>query len=183
MQRAPSIADVAANVLDGLLVDQVANDLRRLAAINSFFVEAPSTGPLASARAYRMVRGHQPYRLISYALVAPKRRGEIAALAEATFARRYGGVRALRDIDFAFMARALGRATRSRGEFLSFLLFDQDFTGALMDLGRRDAKRWLARHPHFWCRDATHDLSLRPADRSRVIEAGTIDEFRARRRL
>ena len=44
--RRPSIADVAANVLDGLLVDQVANDLHRLAAINSFFVEDAAHGTL-----------------------------------------------------------------------------------------------------------------------------------------
>ena len=44
-RRQPSIADVAVNVLDGLLVDQVGNDLRRVAAINSFFVEDHSTGP------------------------------------------------------------------------------------------------------------------------------------------
>jgi NTE family protein len=80
MLRRPSIADVVANVLDGLLVDQVANDLRRLAAINSFFVEAPNTGPVGSARAYRIARGHAPYRLISYALVAhTTARGDRAA--------------------------------------------------------------------------------------------------------
>jgi NTE family protein len=85
---------------------------------------------------------------------------EIARLAEATFERRYGGIRGLREIDFAVMARAPGAATRSRGEFLSFLLFDHEFTRALMQMGRREANRWLRRHPQFWCRDASHDLSL-----------------------
>jgi NTE family protein len=182
MTREPSIADVVANVIDGLLVDQVAADLRRLAAINSFFVEAPSTGPLGATRAYRMARGHAPYRLISYALVAPRRRGEIARLAEATFERRYGGLRGLREIDFAVMARALGAATRSRGEFLSFLLFDQEFTHALMDMGRRDARRWLRRHRQFWCRDAGHDLSLGRLERSKILEEEALEEFRAHRR-
>ncbi len=46
--KGPGIADVAANILDGLLVDQVAYDLRRLAAIKSFFVEDMSTGTLNS---------------------------------------------------------------------------------------------------------------------------------------
>jgi hypothetical protein len=80
------IADVAANVLDGLLVDQVAADLRRLAAINSFFVENPTTGTMRSPRAYRISRGHAPYKPIAYALVAPRRRGEIGRLADAVFA-------------------------------------------------------------------------------------------------
>ena len=59
--RQPSIADVAANVLDGLLVDQVAHDLRRVAAINSFFVENHSSGPIGSPRTYRIapVRGRR----------------------------------------------------------------------------------------------------------------------------
>ena len=30
----------------------------------------------------------------------------------------------------------------------------------LLRLGARDARRWLRRHPRFWCRDATHDLSF-----------------------
>ena len=80
--RSPGIADVAANVLDGLLVDQVAFDLRRLAAINSFFVEGASKGTLDSPRAYRLARGHAPYRPIAYALVSPRRRGEIGRLAD-----------------------------------------------------------------------------------------------------
>ncbi len=80
----PSVADVAANVLDGLLVDQVAADLHRLAAINSFFVEDASRGTLGSPRAYRLSRGRAPYRPISYALVSPPRRGDIGRLAEAS---------------------------------------------------------------------------------------------------
>ncbi len=45
-----------------------------------------------------------------------------------------------------------------RGELLSYFLFDREFALELMELGRRDARRWL---------DAPHDLGLwqvRPAD-------------------
>jgi NTE family protein len=180
-RRQPSIADVAVNVLDGLLLDQVGNDLRRVAAINSFFVEDHSVGPLGSPRTYRMARGLAPYRRISYALVAPRRAGEIGRLAERTFADRYGGIRALRDIDFAVIARVLGAGNRSRGEFLSFLLFDRHFIGALAEMGKRDALRWLRRHPRFWCRDAEHDLSIGQLDRHRLHEQQAIEEFRAYR--
>lgn len=181
-RREPGIADVAANVLDGLLVDQVANDLRRVAAINSFFVEDTRHGTMASVRAYRIARGHQPYRPISYALVAPKRRGAIARLAEEVFERRYGGLRGLRDVDFAVIARALGAGTRSRGEFLSFLLFDQMFIEELAQMGKRDAARWLRRHPRFWCRDAGHDLAAARLDQERITEQLILDEFRSQRR-
>ena len=177
----PSFADVAANVLDGLLVDQVANDLRRLAAINSFFVEDHSIGPIGSPRTYRMARGLAPYRRISYALVAPRRSGEIGRLAERIYSERYAGMRAVRDMDFAVMARVLGVGNRSRGEFLSFLLFDRQFVAALTEMGRADALRWLRRHPRFWCRDAEHDLWNGHLDRARISEVHAIEEFRAQR--
>jgi len=90
----PSIADVVANVLDGLLVDQVANDLHRLAAINSFFVEDASRGNAAVARAYRLSRGHAPYRPspTRWSHPAPWRDRR---LAETVLKRRYGGLRGL----------------------------------------------------------------------------------------
>ena len=182
-RRQPSIADVAANVLDGLLVDQVGHDLRRVAAINSFFVENHSTGPIGSPRTYRIARGLAPYRPISYALVAPRRRGEIGRLAETTFKQRYGGLRGIRNVDFGVMARALGSAHRSRGELLSFLLFDEQFISALIEMGKRDARRWLRRHPKFWCRDAEHDLWIEQIDRERIKEQHAIEEFRANRML
>jgi NTE family protein len=180
--RAPGVADVAANVLDGLLVDQVAFDLRRLAAINSFFVEDATTGTLRSPRAYRVARGQAPYRPISYALVAPRKRGEIGRVADEVFERRFGGLRGWRDPDYVLISRALGGRTRSRGELLSFLLFDQAFVRTLIEMGRRDATRWLRRHPGFWCRDASHDLSIGRLDRERVAEEHTLGEFRALRR-
>jgi NTE family protein len=176
----PSIADVAANVLDGLLVDQVAQDLHRLAAINSFFVEDASRGTALAPRAYRLARGRAPYRPISYALVSPRRRGEIGRLAETVFERRYGGLRGVRDIDFVLLAAALGSRTRARGELLSFLLFDDEFISELIRLGRRDAQRWLRRHPRFWCRDAAHDLAG-GFDRTAMSEQEAIEEFRAHR--
>jgi NTE family protein len=181
--RSPGIADVAATVLDGLLVDQVAHDLRRLAAINSFFVENASTGTMHSPRAYRLARGHTPYRPIAYALVAPRRRGAIGELADEVFERRFGGLRGLRDLDYAVISRALGGRVRSRGELLSFLLFDPVFVAELIEMGRRDAARWLRRHPGFWCKDASHDLSVvGPVDRERLNEESALDEFRALRR-
>jgi NTE family protein len=178
----PRIADVAANVINGLLVDQVGNDLRRLAAINSFFAEDATVGTSRAARAYRLARGHKPYRPISYALVAPRRRGDIGRLADVIFERRFGGLRALRDPDYLLMSRVLGGRTRSRGELLSFLMFDNEFTEALIEMAQRDAARWLRRHPGFWCRDAAHDLSVAHLDHGRVQEQETLDEFRSLRR-
>jgi NTE family protein len=181
--RTPRLADVAANMVDGLLVDQVSEDLRRLVAINSFFAEHAGSGTSPSARAYRRARGRPPYRRVSYALVSPETRGEIGALAERVFARRYGGLRGLRAPDFPLLARVIGARGRSRGELLSFLLFDEEFVGELVELGRRDARRWLERHPGFWCHDPAHDFDFGPDDSESALEEHALDEWRSLHRL
>jgi NTE family protein len=179
----PRLADVAANILDGLLVDQVADDLHRLAAINSFLVDAIDGGPSASARAYRTSRGRSAYRKIGYALVAPEQRGELGRLAEEVFERRYGGWKGLLRPDYPLLSRLLGGArTPSRGELLSFLLFDEAYVEALIEAGRRDAQRWLDRHPRFWCTDAAHDLEIEADHLAAARETVAIDEWRALRR-
>lgn len=180
---APRLADVAANVLDGLLVDQVADDLHRLVSVNSFFVEGSGGGMSKSARAYRESRGRQPYKKISYALVSPEHRGEIGDIAERVFRERYSGLRGLLSPDYPLISRLLGGGrTRSRGELLSFLLFDQHFTAELLDLGQRDAQRWLDRHPRFWCSDGSHDFHVDAIHRESAREQQLLDEYRALRR-
>ena len=177
---APRLADVAANALDGLLLDQVAHDVRRMLAVNAFFAEHPSTGTSRAARAYREAQGRPPYRRISYALVAPERRGAIGALAEQTFRERYGGLRGLRSPDFALLSRLLGgAAAAARGELLSFIFFDEVFIERLLELGRHDAERWLDAHPGFWSADAAAAGFEAPEVSA---EAVALDEFRARRR-
>jgi NTE family protein len=176
----PHFADIAGNVLDGLLVDPVAADVHRLAAINAFFVEGLG-GPQDAARTYRRVRGRPPYRRIAYALVAPERRGELGRIAERVFGERYGGLRGLRSPDFALMSRLLGTRAASRGELLSFLFFDQRFIAELIAAGRADAERWLARHPQFWCVDAGHDLGVEMTSEA-AREEDTVREWRDLRR-
>lgn len=176
----PRLADVAANALDGLLLDQVAHDVRRMLAVNAFFAEHPTTGTSRAARAYREAQGRPPYRRISYALVSPERRGEIGALAEATYRERYGGLKGLRSPDFALLSRLLGGgAAAARGELLSFIFFDEVFIERLLALGRRDARRWLDVHPGFWSADAGAVGFEAPAVSADAI---ALDEFRARRR-
>jgi NTE family protein len=177
------LADIAANVIDGLLVDQVADDLNRLVAINSFFAEDASAGPSPAARNYRRSRGRPPYRKISYALVAPSSQGAIGAIAEDVFQRRYSGLRGLRAPDYPFLSRLVGGRSRSRGELLSFLMFDPEFTSALVDLGRADARAWLDRHPGFWCSDPAHDFDFPNTHSTQTREEDAIDEFRRLRRV
>jgi NTE family protein len=143
----PHLVDVLANMLDGLLVDQVADDVHRLVAINAFFAESMSVGTVPSARAYRAARGRRPYRRISYALVTPER-----------------------------------PRTDAGGDLLSFLFFDEAYVEALIEAGRRDAHRWLARHPAFWCSDGSHDFDIAPVVDPSAQEAASLDEWRSLRR-
>jgi len=53
----------------------------------------------------------------------------------------------------------------------------------LLSMGAADARRWLRRHPRFWCRDATHDLSPAGFNPAPTDEADALAEFRARRQL
>jgi NTE family protein len=181
--RRPRLSDVAANVVDGLLVDQVGDDLHRMLAINSFFAGNASRGPSPEARAYRRSRGRPPYRRVSYALVSPEERGAIGRIAESVFERRYAGLRGLRSPDFPVLSRLLGGRTRSRGELLSFLMFDREFVAELIEAGRNDAQRWLDRHPGFWCTDPAHDFDLGHADPDGAHDDLALDEWRELRRL
>jgi len=180
----PRLADVAANVLDGLLVDQVADDLHRLAAINSFYVEGPgAAGVSRAARAYRTAQGKKPYKRISYALVAPQQRGELGAIAERVFQERYAGWRGWLRPDYPVLSRVLGGGrTRSRGELLSFLLFDERYVELVLEAGASDARRWLDRHPRFWCSDAAHDFHVSSTDEQAAREEAALDEWRSLRR-
>jgi NTE family protein len=176
---APHMTDVIANILDGLLVDQVGDDLHRMAAINSFFVHGASR----AARDYRAVRGRSPYRRIAYALVAPARGGELGRIAERVFRERYSGIAGLlRSPDYPLISRVLGGRTRSRGELLSFLLFDEVFVEALIGAGQRDARRWLRRHPRLWSSEGARSLVAQEGDRARLADLHALDEYRESRR-
>jgi NTE family protein len=181
VSRRPRLTDVVANIVDGLLVDQVVDDIYRLAAINTFFAEAPQTAVSAATRGYRAVRGREHYRRVPYALVAPARPGRLGELAGEALGARTRGWRTLTDPDYAVLSLLLGRGQASAAELLSFLLFDTDHVEALIEEGSADARRWLDRHPHFWCADATHDLGL-PDGGTAARDDGSLEEFRLRRR-
>ena len=179
----PHLVDVLANMLDGLLVDQVADDVHRMVAINAFFAESIGVGTVPAARAYRAARGRRPYRRISYALVTPERPRELGRLALETFANRYGGVRAATaPPDLLLLGRLLRGRTDAGGDLLSFLFFDEAYVEALIEAGRRDADRWLRRHPAFWCSDGAHDFDVGPVLDPSAREAASLDEWRGLRR-
>ena len=184
----PQLADVAANLLDGLMLDQVNSDLRRLAAINVFFT-ARASGSVdpshtRAADAYRRARGRRPYRRIQYAIVSPRSRRELGHIAERTLTASRRSLAALADPDMLLLRRLLGASSESRGELLSFLMFEEAFVSALIEAGRRDARRWLRRHPRFWCSDPAHDFGYELGQRvASTDEATSLEEWRQIRRM
>lgn len=146
----PDIGDGVLHLLEGALVDPLIEDMRTLGNVNAFLTEDSAVG----ARLYRTARGKAPYRRVPYIFVGTERRGAVGELADRVFRERFGGVRGmLRSPDFHLIARLIGGESPTHGELLSLLFFDQWFTGELLELGRRDAQRWL---------DAPHDLGEGP---------------------
>jgi NTE family protein len=156
----PRIADVISNIVGGLLVDQVNDDLHQMVTLNEMLASPRSKAAKASRR-FRSDRGKPAYRKIEYALVSPRHRGELGELADDVFDRRYAGWRGLLNPDLPLFSRLLGNGrTKARGELLSFLLFDDLYFDLLIEAGKRDAHDWLDRHPDFWCSEAGHDFDF-----------------------
>jgi NTE family protein len=156
----PRIADVVSNVVDGLLVDQVNDDLHQMVTLNEM-LDRPRSSVARATRRFRTERGKPAYRKIEYALVSPRDRGELGQLADEVFDRRYKGLRGLLNPDLPLFSRLLGNGrTPARGDLLSFLLFDELYFDLLIETGKRDAQDWLDRHPDFWCSEAGHDFDV-----------------------
>jgi len=130
----PDVLDGVAQLLQTVLADQLAEDVATLAQIN----ETLASGVTGAAR-----------RRIPYILVVPEDRFAIGRLAMRVYERRYAGVRGLlRNPDVALLGRIVeGSRNPIHGELLSYLFFAREFIDELIELGRRDAERWLAA-PH-----------------------------------
>jgi NTE family protein len=140
----PDFGDGALHALQGSLVDPLGEDMRMLGNVNMFFAQGDDA-PAASR--YREARGKSPYRQVPYIFIAPSRPGLIGEIAGEVFRERYGGLKGLRSPDFPLLSRLLGSDTPAHGELLSYLLFDEEFIEALIELGRADATRWLEAPP------------------------------------
>jgi NTE family protein len=157
----PDFGDGALHVLHGMLVDPVVEDMRILGNINMFFTngQPPTKGERRAkdgrrredgseaARRYREARGKPPYRRVPYIFIAPQKRGAIGELATDVFRSRYGGWKGLRSPDFPLLNRLLGGESPTHGELLSYLFFDSEFVEELIEMGKRDARRWLEAPP------------------------------------
>jgi len=132
----PDVFDGAAQFLQALLGDQLAQDVATLTSANRQLKGRP-------ARAGDGDDLHEP---VPYIFVAPDDRLTVGRLAAEIYRKHFSGVRAkVRSRDLAALGHIIDAdSSPVRGELLSFLFFAREFVDALIELGRQDAERWLA---------------------------------------
>jgi NTE family protein len=152
--RRPDMIDGVAQLLQVVLADQLAEDVATLATVNETLKRTtasatvqPSVGGKRSATAEPGERRRR--RKIPYIFISPCDRLEIGRLAREVYKQHYSGLPGLlRDSNVALLGRYVN-ADRSavHGELLSYLFLARKFIDKLIELGERDANRWLqARH-------------------------------------
>jgi NTE family protein len=119
-QRFPSFAQIAGYMLDTLFMDGLYSDLERMTRINQLIDSVPPdqrTGPLKRMRA------------IDTMLVVPSR-----DLRELAYEHRQA-----MPVPLRILLRGIRGHSKPENRLLSFLLFEQSYTQALIELGYKDA--------------------------------------------
>jgi NTE family protein len=131
--RRPDLYEASAQVMQALLIDRLADDMRELASEN-------------------VPDGDDDHKVIPYVFVAPQKRDEIGAIAARVWNEHYSGLAGLaRDRDLALLGRFVaGGDDAAHGELLSFLFFAPEFADELIALGQGHARDWLASNPDVW---------------------------------
>jgi NTE family protein len=118
-------------------------------------------------------RGKLPYREVPYIFIAPERRGAIGELAAEVFRSRFGGLKSLRSPDLRLLSQLLGGDSPTHGELLSYLFFDREFIDELIEMGRRDARRYLDQRREtgeLWQLAPPEALTRRRGDRHSPVQ-------------
>lgn len=132
----PLVQDSFAQLLNGALADRMIEDLRGLSKLNQ--LAQADTGAKSTAG--------RPYRVIEHLFAgpAPGRVDELGRIANEMLATDFAWVRALGHLDLRLLSMFIG-PTVSRGELLSYVLFEREFIEAAIEMGQRDADRILRR--------------------------------------
>lgn len=134
----PDALDGATQLIQAVLVDPLVSDVHTLATINGIL---GAQSPEAERRQEQRTGRHR----VPYMLIAPEDPDEIALAAIEVYRRHYSGaVDLLRSPNVAGLGRLVSATTSvDHGELLSYLFFAKEFAERLIELGQRDANRWL----------------------------------------
>jgi hypothetical protein len=135
------VADAAAQVLNAALADRTTEDLLALRRTNRLVAQASAAGGAGRLTS----SSGRPYRHIEVMTVSPPP-GELGAVAAEVFARKTRGLGRVAEMDSWLLGQALRGAGDGVGrrELLSYLLFDEDYFAAGIEVGRRAARAALA---------------------------------------
>jgi NTE family protein len=141
-QPRPDALDGATQLIQAVLVDPLVNDVQTLATINEMLADDSEQ----KTRAHERRTGR---RRVPYILIAPEDPEEIGRVAAEVYRKHYRSpLDLIRSPNIAALGRLLDATNAHHGELLSYLLFAEEFTGRLIQLGQRDAERWLQDHTH-----------------------------------
>lgn len=134
----PDALDGATQLIQAVLVDPLVNDVHTLATVNEMLADSTE----AKVREHEQRTGK---RRVPYMLIAPEDPLEIGRIAAAVYCRYYKSpLDVARSPNIGALGHLLNAAKdASHGELLSYLLFAKEFVERLIELGERDAKRWL----------------------------------------
>ncbi|WP_051871392.1 patatin-like phospholipase family protein [Streptomyces sclerotialus] len=130
-ESAPSVLDVFAQVMNGVLGDRMIEDTRTLGKVDEL-VKSGGTGVSPRGRHYEVVE-------YLFGGPSPGQSGQLGERAAYVLDTYFRGTRRLTNLDLTLLAFLLGPG-RSRGELLSYLLFEPEFIDEAIELGRRDAQ-------------------------------------------
>jgi NTE family protein len=122
----------AAHVVQGLLADPLAADIRTLASTNELLPEDARDAATGKER-------------VPYIFVAPRSRDAIGEVARRVYHDHYAGaLRLLRGDDLAVLGSVLSADSGDmHGELFSYLCFAPELADELIRCGQADARAWL----------------------------------------
>ena len=128
----PDLFDGVSQIVQGLLVDAVVNDVETLATINETLI----CGGMDTSGDQRKV--------VPYIFIAPKTPNRIGGIAQEVYREHYGGLRGTRrSRDLAILGQLIGAGRNTtRGELFSYFFFAPEFATRLIERGQDDARSW-----------------------------------------
>jgi len=129
---APNIQDEAAEIAHGLMADRMVEDIRTLTKVNALANGNVSPGT-----------GRQ-YKQIPYIFAGPTagQVGQLGQVAATVLDDQCSVLHTTMHPDLWLFTRLIG-PVKSRGDIMSYLLFEPAFAQAAIQLGQQDAQRYL----------------------------------------